>query len=110
MKKRPKRPTTRAPRKWVLRTPSPISYGHLNLSNLHTLVLYLPLLTLLKYEFLEERHVTWSLGRKHVAIEDLELEKSSANLISKQWGSPDLLSKTGVLQIYYLNLNFRQSV
>ena len=85
MKKRPKRPTTRAPRKWVLRTPSPISYGHLNLSNLHTLVLYLPLL---KYEFLEERHVTWSLGRKQVAIEDkildLELEKSSANLISKQ--------------------------
>lgn len=85
MKKRPKGPTARAPRIWIVRTLSPISYGHLNLSNLHNFVLYLPLL---KYEFLEERCVTWSLEGKHVAIEDkildLELKKSSANLISKQ--------------------------
>lgn len=57
---------------------------HLNLFNLYTLALYLPLLMC---KLLEDKLVACSLARKHVADEDkildLELEKPSSNVISR---------------------------
>lgn len=58
--------------------------AHFNLFNAYTFAFYL---SLLKCKLLRDRHMTYSLARKHVANEDkilgLGLEKPSSNLISK---------------------------